>query len=131
MIEPEMRGNIGALFGVIAPAQPHFWQQHPDPQEWSPIQIICHLVESEIKVQRPRLERIFAEDNPFLPITKPPLSARDAVPCGDDGLPVAERFRAERCPPSTGSCNSQMIGCRADHRSGRLPCWNGAVHRAA
>ena len=96
MIEPEMRGNIGALFGVIAPAQPHFWQQHPDPQEWSPIQIVCHLVESEIKVQRPRLERILAEDNPFLPITKPPLSARDAVPCHDEGYSVAERFMVER-----------------------------------
>jgi hypothetical protein len=96
MIEPEMRGNIGALFGVIAPVQPHFWQQHPDPQEWSPIQIVCHLVESEIKVQRPRLERILAENNPFLPITKPPLSARDAIPCADEGYPVAELFMAER-----------------------------------
>jgi hypothetical protein len=96
MIEPEMRGNIGALFGVIAPAQPHFWQQHPDPQEWSPIQIVCHLVESEIKVQRPRQERILAEENPFLPITQPPLSARDAVPCGDEGYSVAERFMKER-----------------------------------
>ncbi|MEO8611972.1 MAG: HAD-IA family hydrolase [Chloroflexota bacterium] len=96
MIEPEMRGNIGALFGVIASAQPHFWRQHPDPQEWSPIQIVCHLVESEIKVQRPRLERIFAENNPFLPITKPPLSARDAIPCADEGYPVAVHFMTER-----------------------------------
>jgi HAD superfamily hydrolase (TIGR01549 family) len=96
MIEPEMRGNIGALFGTITKAKPHFWEQHPDPQEWSPIQIVCHLVESEIKIQRPRLERILAEENPFLPITLPPLSARDAIPCDDTGYPVAQRFMEER-----------------------------------
>jgi len=96
MIEPEMRGNIGALFGTLADAKPHYWQQHPDPNEWSPIQIICHLLDSERKVQRPRLERILAEDNPFLIAPPPPAGPKDALPCDDDGLRVAQQMAIAR-----------------------------------
>ncbi len=96
MIEPEMRGNLAALFGTLNDVKPHYWNQHPDPNEWSPIQIICHLLESEWKVQRPRLERIKAEENPFLIAPPPPAGPRYAIPCDTDGLRVAEQFAAER-----------------------------------
>ena len=66
MIEPEMRGNLGALFGMLSEVKQYYWHQHPDPNEWSIMQIICHLLESEQTVQRPRLQRILDEDNPFI-----------------------------------------------------------------
>jgi hypothetical protein len=84
------------LFGTLADAKPHFWQQHPDPNEWSPIQIVCHLLESERKVQRPRLERILAENNPFLVAPPPPAEPHEALPCENDGLLVAEQMATER-----------------------------------
>lgn len=96
MIIPEMRGNLGALFGTLAEVQPHFWNQHPDPNEWSPIQVLCHLLESERQVQRPRLERILAQDNPFLVSPPPPAGPSEAYPCAEDGLIVAHSFAAER-----------------------------------
>ena len=96
MIEPELRGNVGALFGMLQDAKPHFWTQHPDPEEWSPIQVICHLLESEGSVQRPRLERIRAEDNPFIAAPKQPPGPKEAVVCEDDGWVAARRFAEER-----------------------------------
>jgi FMN phosphatase YigB (HAD superfamily) len=96
MIEPEMRGNVGALFGILQSVKSHFWTQHPDPNEWSLIQVVCHLLESEQTVQRPRLQRIRAEDNPFIAAPKPPPGPREAGVCDEDGLQTAERFLRER-----------------------------------
>ncbi len=96
MIEPELRGNIGALFGTFSHVQPHYWNQHPDPNEWSPIQILCHLVESEKQVQRPRLERILAENNPFLVSPPSPAGPHEAIPCDQDGTRVAMQFAENR-----------------------------------
>lgn len=96
MIAPQLRGNIGALFGLIANVPDHHWHQHPDPEEWSPIQIVCHLLDHESAVHRTRLERILAEDNPF--IANPPLppGPKEAIPCGDGGQEIAMRFLEER-----------------------------------
>lgn len=95
MITPQLQGNVGALHGLVSNIQPHFWHQHPDPNEWSPIQIVCHLLESEQKVQRPRLQSIQTTDNPFLVAPKAPVGAQ-AVPCADDGIPVVQEFAEER-----------------------------------
>jgi len=96
MIVPELRGTMGALFGVMADAHADYWLQHPYPDEWSPMQILCHLFESERQVQRPRLERILAEENPFLISPPPPTGAREPLPCDVDGWQVAHRFVCER-----------------------------------
>lgn len=95
-IEPELRGNLGAVFGTVIDVKPSFWRQHPDPNEWSPIQIVCHLLETEVPVQRQRLERIRAEDNPFLIGSPPPPGPRDMTLCDDDGLKVVQRFADTR-----------------------------------
>ncbi|HEX2909102.1 MAG TPA: DinB family protein [Phototrophicaceae bacterium] len=94
MIEPEMRGNLGALFGILASARPYCWRQHPEPDEWSPMQILCHLVASESSTHRARLERILAADNPF--IVAPPPGPHDVADCGSDGLTIAREFAQER-----------------------------------
>jgi HAD superfamily hydrolase (TIGR01549 family) len=95
-VEPEMRGNIGALFGMLAEVKPHQWNQHPDPNEWSIMQVVCHLLESEQAVQFPRLKRILMEANPFLVAPHPPPGPREAVLCDDDGLQAAHRFAQRR-----------------------------------
>ena len=93
-IESQLRGNMGALFGLLSEVKPPHWHQHPDPNEWSILQVVCHLMESEHTVQKPRLERILAEDNPFLSAPKPP--PRDLPTCDDDGYRAAERFLQRR-----------------------------------
>jgi hypothetical protein len=84
------------LFGLIDPIKPHFWTQHPDPEEWSPLEIVCHLLEREPSVQRARLERILQEHNPFLTDPGLPLGPYQMPPCADDGEDAAARFLAER-----------------------------------
>jgi hypothetical protein len=51
----------------VASAPESIWQRHPLANEWSILQILTHLVDSETKVQRARLETIVQRDNPFLP----------------------------------------------------------------
>ncbi|RMG88242.1 MAG: HAD family hydrolase [Chloroflexi bacterium] len=95
MIAPQFIGNVGALFGLLDQVQPHYWEQHPDPEEWSILQIVCHLLESEVQVQRPRLLRILEEDNPFLTAPKTPPGPQ-SPPCAPNGLQVAKDFAKER-----------------------------------
>jgi FMN phosphatase YigB (HAD superfamily) len=95
MIVPELRGNVGGLFGLLDGIKPHFWLQHPDPNEWSILQIVAHLYESEITVQRPRLENILASHNPFLADPQAPPGP-DQFRCKDDGMSYVYRFAAAR-----------------------------------
>jgi len=73
-----------------------YWEQHPIPDEWSILQIVCHLLESEQVVQRPRLQRILNEDNPFLRSPQPPPGPHEALACDQSGLRAARRWAAER-----------------------------------
>lgn len=94
MIEPQLRGNIGALYGMLANVQANFWLQRPDPKEWSIVQILCHLRDAEIEIERYRLLRILQEENPF--ITQPQDPGPDIPACADDGYVIAAEFLRER-----------------------------------
>ncbi len=95
MVMPRLIGNLAAVAGVVREAPAHVWHMHPDEAEWSPVEVLCHLVDSERDVQRPRLERILAEDNPFLSRPKAPLAPASRV-CPESAWQVAQAFAAER-----------------------------------
>lgn len=91
-IEPQLRGNMGALAGLLTNVAPQHWLQHPDPDEWSIMEIVCHLLQSETTVQLPRLQRILAEDNPFLSPPRQPPGPGEVPSCYEDGYQAANRF---------------------------------------
>jgi HAD superfamily hydrolase (TIGR01549 family) len=94
-IGPRLNGNLAALWGLVAEIPPHVWPMRPDPAEWSPIEVLCHLAESERDVQRPRLKLIADMDNPFLSQPKePPRPA--ARLCPESAQQVAQVFADER-----------------------------------
>ncbi len=95
-VAPRMLGNVAALGGIIAEMNPALWNAYPDPREWSPLEIVCHLRDSESAIQRPRLLRILREDNPFLvpPPAPPAPHVRDLS--GEDGNAAYAAFAAER-----------------------------------
>lgn len=95
-VEHELRGNLGALFGLLDEVKPHQWRQHPDPNEWSIMQVVCHLLESETSVQQPRLQRILTEDNPFLASPQQPPGPREFNECDEDGVHAARQFAERR-----------------------------------
>lgn len=94
-IAPRLLGNLAALVGIVEEAPRHVWHLHPDPAEWSPMEVLCHLRESEAEVQRPRLEHILREPNPFLSQPKAPPAPASRV-CPQDARDVARAFGAER-----------------------------------
>ena len=95
-VAPRMLGNLGALFGLVAEMDPLLWNVHPDAQEWSPLELICHLRDSEQTVQRPRLLRILQEDNPFIAQPPPPFGPGERDLSDEDGNAALHEFAAER-----------------------------------
>ena len=94
VILPQYSGNIAALHGLLAEVKPHHWRQRPDPEEWSILQILCHLWQSEAKVHRERMRTILVHDDPFIAAPAPPGPHLPA--CHDDGYEVSHWFQRER-----------------------------------
>jgi FMN phosphatase YigB (HAD superfamily) len=95
-IAPRMLGNVAALMGLVVEVPPHYWDQRPDPEEWSPLEIVTHLRDSETQLQRPRLQRIANEDNPFLSAPNPPPIPGQMEISATDGQAIALDFAHER-----------------------------------
>ncbi|MEL7236280.1 MAG: DinB family protein, partial [Chloroflexota bacterium] len=95
MIAHELRGNVLALFGLLSEVKPHQWTQHPDPDEWSILQVVCHLLERESNLQRPRLQRILNEDDPFLTAPQEPATPSEVAGAAN-AMDVAYSFAKER-----------------------------------
>ncbi len=94
MLYPQFQGNLAALYGLLMEVKGHQWLMRPDPDEWSILQILCHLWKAETEVHQQRLRSILDEDNPFIPSLPPPGPHIPA--CHDNGIEVFERFRAQR-----------------------------------
>lgn len=94
-IAPRLLGNTAALFGMVAATPPHVWRMRPDPDEWTPLEIVHHLRQSEREVQRPRLQRISEEDDPFLP-TPPQPFRPNSVTLSETADQIAADFWRER-----------------------------------
>lgn len=94
-IGPRLSGNLAALLGIVAEVPEWAWTKRPKQAEWSPIEVLCHIGESERDVQRPRLELIATEDNPFLSQPKEPPPPDSRI-CPKDAVYVAEIFADER-----------------------------------
>ncbi|MBX3064278.1 MAG: HAD-IA family hydrolase [Anaerolineae bacterium] len=96
-LHARLMGNVGAIFGLADTMKPQFWNMRPDPNEWSPLEIAYHLRESERTVQRPRLQRIAAEDNPFISPPRTPFAPASLDLSGEDGYAILQEFWNERC----------------------------------
>jgi FMN phosphatase YigB (HAD superfamily) len=53
------------------------WIKRPEPDEWAPNEIICHLRDLDQEVNIPRIKRILSQDNPF-------ISGADTHPWADE-----------------------------------------------
>ncbi|MDE2859036.1 MAG: DinB family protein [Chloroflexota bacterium] len=94
MLKPQFLGNLGALFGLLSEVKERQWHQKPDPNEWSIVQILCHLAETETAVHQKRLQKILRVENPFIRALPPP--GPDVPTCSDRPREVAEEFKEKR-----------------------------------
>jgi FMN phosphatase YigB (HAD superfamily) len=56
-----------ALDTLCARLDDEGWKRRPAENEWSPVEIVCHLRDVDCDVNIPRMHVVVAEENPFLP----------------------------------------------------------------
>jgi hypothetical protein len=62
-----LRGSPAALQGLLIEIPKSKWTKRPHPTEWCLTEVLCHLRDVEREVNLPRLQKILAETNPFVP----------------------------------------------------------------
>ncbi len=55
-----------ALQTLLADFPPEAWEQKPDPDEWSIVEVLGHLRDVEREVNLPRIQTFLREENPFI-----------------------------------------------------------------
>ena len=65
-----LRSTPAALASLTRSLSPEAWAHKPQPGEWNLTEVICHLRDVEREIYLPRLKKVLAEDNPFLPAVK-------------------------------------------------------------
>ncbi|GIV81169.1 MAG: hypothetical protein KatS3mg051_0523 [Anaerolineae bacterium] len=94
-IVPRLTANIAALDGLVRETAPEAWLTHPAAGEWSPLEVLGHLIAVERDVYRPRLQMILSTDTPVLAaLTESP--APTIPPGAEQPRALLELFVAER-----------------------------------
>jgi FMN phosphatase YigB (HAD superfamily) len=61
-----------AIFDHLLRVERSFdWTHRPAPDQWSAIEILCHLRDSNSEINTPRVDLILAQENPFIPGLNP------------------------------------------------------------
>ncbi len=95
-LPPRLIGSAAAFMGMVEPMPERYWTQRPDPNEWTPLEVVAHMEEYERDVHRPGLELVARENNPFIPVRWNPIQPTTRDLTGVDGQLTALNFAAER-----------------------------------
>jgi HAD superfamily hydrolase (TIGR01549 family) len=68
------------------------WGRRPGDHEWSITEVVCHLRDVDQEVNWPRLQKVMAEDNPFLPGVATDPWADERQYHQEDGLVALSEF---------------------------------------
>jgi FMN phosphatase YigB (HAD superfamily) len=66
-----MRAALSAVLDMTRSVTPEQWSSRPEEHGWAPVEIMCHLRDVDLEVNRPRLERILAENEAFISAVSP------------------------------------------------------------
>ena len=61
-----LKSTPAAIATLLEEISNEHWAYRPDQDEWSIVEIICHLRDTDIEVNLPRLNILLYEDNPFI-----------------------------------------------------------------
>jgi FMN phosphatase YigB (HAD superfamily) len=75
---------------------PELWGRPPLPGEWCFTEIICHLRDSDREINLLRLERIFQEENTFIPAVNADAWSAIRSYCSEDGREAITGFVESR-----------------------------------
>ena len=85
----------GVLDGLLGGLDAATWRARPAPQEWAPVEIVCHLRDEEVEDFGERVSVILAGGARFAPI-EPERWAADRRYLDDDGPAALAAFRTRR-----------------------------------
>jgi FMN phosphatase YigB (HAD superfamily) len=91
-----LRGYLGALLQHVEDLAAEAWVSRPSQHEWAPVEIVCHLRDTEIEVYQPRLRRMLTESTPFLSAANPDQWADERRYLKQDPLAALEGFKSAR-----------------------------------
>lgn len=91
-----LRSTPAALATLTQTLPAEAWHCAPAPGEWCLTEVLCHLRDVEAEVNLPRLEKILAEENPFLPGAVTDVWAQERNYAAQDGSQALADFLAAR-----------------------------------
>ncbi|MGA9533291.1 MAG: DinB family protein [Anaerolineales bacterium] len=91
-----LRGYLGALLQQVEDLTAEAWVSRPSQNEWAPVEVVCHLRDTEVEVYQPRLRRLLMESSPFLSAANPDQWAEERRYLRQDPLAAVEAFKAAR-----------------------------------
>lgn len=65
-VRAQQAAGLAAIMGVAQSATEALWTYRPAETEWSLTEIMCHLRDTELEVNLPRLQIMLNETNPFI-----------------------------------------------------------------
>jgi FMN phosphatase YigB (HAD superfamily) len=91
-----LRSTPAALTGLLAPLASAALTARPAADEWSATEILCHMRDVEIEVDRPRIRQILDEDAPFILAQMPDEWAKTRSYQAQDALSALREFTSAR-----------------------------------
>ncbi len=91
-----LRSTPAGLATLTAPLSPQAWLRPPAEGEWCMAEIICHIRDVEREVNLPRLRKVLAEENPFLPGVVTDVWVKERNSAREDGRQALAEFLAAR-----------------------------------
>lgn len=73
------------------------WKARQSPEEWSPVEVLCHLRDVDLEVNLPRLIKVIQEQSPFIPaVDSDPWAHTRAYILQDPGGALQGFFQARQ-----------------------------------
>jgi FMN phosphatase YigB (HAD superfamily) len=99
--EPEvalarMRAALAAILTMTQSIAGEQWSHRRSDAAWSPVEIMCHLRDVDLEVNRPRLERILAENEAFISAANPDQWAQERDYLAQSGPDAVQSFSRSR-----------------------------------
>jgi HAD superfamily hydrolase (TIGR01549 family) len=91
-----LRSTPAGLDGFCRSLEGFDWATRPHADEWSLTEVLCHLRDVDQEVNLPRLRKVLAETNPFLPGEDTDRWAEVRQYCFQDGPRALHQFIATR-----------------------------------
>jgi hypothetical protein len=118
----QLAGFPGVLEALLAGLDPAGWRARPAPDEWAPVEIVCHLRDEEVEDFAARLRVVVEGGDRFAPI-EPARWAVERRYREDDGRAALTAFRQRRAASVAwldGLAPERLLAGVAHARTGRL-----------